>query len=104
VLTRSKHHWSQLVSDDNPRGYTEKQKQKISDADTLVKKRGVELKVMRGRKDNENNLKEPIDDEFGTDRIKAMIADIEAEYAAKMGVAGSGAAEEEEEGDVSEGF
>jgi hypothetical protein len=85
VLTRSKHHWSQHVSDDNPRGYNEKQKQKIADADTLMKKRGVELRVMRQRLSSENNLMEPVHDEYGMDRINAMIADIEAEYAA-MGV------------------
>ena len=85
MLTRSKNHWSQLVSDDNPRGYTEKQKQKIADADTLVKKRGVELKVMRGRLMGERRMKEPIDDVYSVDRINAMIADINAEYAA-MGV------------------
>jgi DNA/RNA endonuclease YhcR with UshA esterase domain len=97
-------HWSQHVSDDNPRGYTEKQKQKIADAGTLVKKRAVELKVMRVRLTGENNLKVPVDDEYGTDRINAMIADIEAEYAAMMGIAGAGAADEEEDGDMSDGF
>jgi hypothetical protein len=85
VLTRNTSHWSQHVSDDNPRGYTEKQKQRIADADTPVKKRGVELKMMRTRLNNEKIMKEPIDDEYGMDRIKAMIADINAEYAA-MGV------------------
>jgi hypothetical protein len=85
VLTRSKHHWSQRVSDDNPRGYNEKQKQKIADAGTLVRKRVVELKMMRGRLQCEMNLKEPVDDEYGVDRINAMIAEINAEYAA-MGV------------------
>jgi hypothetical protein len=85
VLTRLSIHWSQLVSDDNPRGYNEKQKQRIADADTLVKKRSVELQVMRARLNNEKIMKEPIDDEYGTDRINAMIADVEAEYAA-MGV------------------
>jgi hypothetical protein len=81
VLTRSKHHWSQLLSDDNPRGYSEKQKQKIADADTLVKKRGVELKVMMTRLNSEIRMKESID-EYGMDRINAMIADINAQYAA----------------------
>jgi hypothetical protein len=105
VLTRSKHHWSQLVSDDNPRGYSEKQKQKIADADTLVKKRRVELRVMRGRLRGEKDLKEPtgIDDEYGVDSINAMIADIEAEYAAERDVDGAGAVEDTE-GDISEGF
>jgi hypothetical protein len=78
--------------------------QKIADADTLVKKRSVELKVMRGRLQCEINLKEPVDDEYGVDRINAMISDIEAEYAAMMGIAGAGAADEEEDGDMSEGF
>jgi hypothetical protein len=85
VLTRFSTHWSQFVSDENPRGYTEKQKQKIADADTLVKKWRVELKVMKTRQYGENNLREAIDDEYGMDRIDAMIADINAEYAA-MGV------------------
>jgi hypothetical protein len=77
-------HWSQLVSDDNPRGYNEKQMQKIDSADTLMKKQAVELRVMKERRGGEMNLKEPIDDEYGLDRINAMIADIDAEYAAKM--------------------
>jgi hypothetical protein len=85
VLTRLSTHWSQLVSDDNPRGYNEKQKQNIADAGPLVKKRSVELQVMRRRLMSERRMKEPIDDEFGTERIKAMIADINAEYAT-MGV------------------
>jgi hypothetical protein len=85
VLTRSKHHWSQLVSDDNPRGYSEKQKLRIADADTLVKKRRVELMVMNGRLYGEKNMKNAIDDEYGVDCINTMIADIIAEYAA-MGV------------------
>jgi hypothetical protein len=50
-----------------------------------VKKRGVELKVMRGRLKSEMIVKEPINDEYGKDRINAMIADIHAQYAA-MGV------------------
>jgi hypothetical protein len=59
--------------------------QRIADAGTLVKKRSVELKVMRERLKSEMKMKEPIDDEYGVDRINAMIADINAEYAA-MGV------------------
>jgi hypothetical protein len=78
--------------------------QKIADAGTLLKKRGVELKVMRGRLTNAMNMKEPVDDEFGVDRINAMIADIQSEYAAKMVIDGAGAVDEEEEGDISEGF
>jgi hypothetical protein len=85
VLTRYSNHWSQRVSDDNPRGYNEIQMQRIADAGTLVKKRSVELKVMRERLKSEMKMKEPIDDEYGVDRINAMIADINAEYAA-MGV------------------
>jgi hypothetical protein len=50
------------------------------------------------------NLKEPIDDEYGTDRINAMIADINAEYASDRDVDGDGAVYEEEDGDISEGF
>jgi hypothetical protein len=96
-------HWSQLVSDDSPRGYSEKQQQRIADAGTLVKKRAAELQVMWARLHSEMNLKEPVDDEYGMDRINAMISDIYAEYATKMGIAGHGAAEEEE-GDISEGF
>jgi hypothetical protein len=98
-------HWSQLVSDDNPRGYNEKQKQKIVDADTHGKKQGVELMVMKQRLYNETRLKEPIDDEYGMDRINAMIADIEAEYTARRSGDGSvGAANEDEGDDISEGF
>jgi hypothetical protein len=97
-------HWSQLVSDDNPRGYNEKQKQKISDADTLMKKRSVEMQVMKRRLNSEMKMKEPIDDEYGMDCLNAMIADIEAEYAARIKDAGAGAADEEEDGDISEGF
>jgi hypothetical protein len=78
--------------------------QRIADADTLVKKRRVELKVMLQRLMGEKDLKEPIDDEYGTDRINVMIADVEAEYSARIKDAGSGAAEEEEDGDISEGF
>jgi hypothetical protein len=104
VLTRSKNHWSQLLSDDNPRGYNEKQQQRIADAGTLVKKRAVELEVMRKRLNSEMYLKEPIDDEYGTDRINAMIADINAEYASDRDVDGDGAVYEEEDGDISEGF
>jgi hypothetical protein len=76
--------------------------QKIADADTLVKKRGVELKVMRGRLQCEMKMKEAVD-EFGVDRINAMIADIQSEYAANMDIAGTGAADEGD-GDISEGF
>jgi uncharacterized protein YeeX (DUF496 family) len=79
--------------------------QKIADANTLWKKRSVELEVMRDRLRGENNLKEPIDDEYGVDRINAMIADINAEYTARIKDAGAGAADDEEEdGDISEGF
>jgi hypothetical protein len=78
-------HWSQLISDDNPRGYNEKQMQKIADADTLYKKQAVELHVMNGRRDSELRMKERVDDEYGIDRINAMISDIKAEYAT-MGV------------------
>ena len=85
MFTRLSTHWSQLVSDDNPRGYNEKQMQRITDADTLVKKWRVELKVMKVRQVSEDRLREAIDDGYGVDRIDAMIADINAEYAA-MGV------------------
>jgi hypothetical protein len=106
VLTRLSIHWSQLVSDDNPRGYNEKQKQRIADADTLVKKRSVELRMMRQRLHSEMKMKEPIDDEYGTDRINAMIGDINAKYAAmgvnigvtlNAGVVGTECDEDEEE-------
>jgi hypothetical protein len=40
---------------------------------------------MKTRRFSENKLREAIDDEYGMDRIDAMIADINAEYAA-MGV------------------
>jgi hypothetical protein len=96
-------HWSQRVSDDNPRGYSEKQMQRIADAGTLVKKREVELKVMKTRLSSEMSLKEPIDDEYGMDSINAMIAEINAEYTARIMDAGSGAIDEEE-GYISEGF
>jgi hypothetical protein len=76
-------HWSQHVSDDNPRGYSEKQKQRIADADTLVKKLRMELKVMKERLQCEMKMKEPVDDEYGVDRINAMFLEINAEYAAK---------------------
>jgi hypothetical protein len=78
----------------------------ITDADTLVTRRAVELRVMRGRRKSERKLKAPIDDEYGMDRINAMIADIEAEYAAMMGVAGSDVAVnvDEQDGDISEGY
>jgi hypothetical protein len=102
VLTRSTRHWSQLVSDDNPRGYSEKQKQKIADANTLWKKRSVELNVMNARLDSEMKMKEPVDDEYGIDHINAMVADINAEYKAKMADAGVSAVDDD--GDISEGF
>ena len=104
MLTRKSTHWCQLVSDDNPRGYTEKQKQRIADAGPPAKKRGVELRMMRGRLQCEMGMKEPIDDEYGMERINAMIADIQSEYAAKMVIDGAVAVDEEEEGDISEGF
>jgi hypothetical protein len=98
VLTRSKHHWSQLVSDDNPRGYSEKQKLRIADADTLVKKLRMELKVMKERLDSEIRMKESVD-EYGMDRINAMIADINAQYAGAVGTEGDKAEEEESDSD-----
>jgi hypothetical protein len=105
VLTRTKHHWSQLLSDDNPRGYNPKQKQRIADADTLTKKLGVELHVVQQRLVSEMRIKEPADDGYGVDRINAMIVDIEAEYDARIKDAAAGAADDDEEnGDVSEGF
>jgi hypothetical protein len=85
VLTRQSNHWSQFVSDDNPRGYNEKQKQRVADAVTLVKKRSVELKVLKQRKVTETSIQDSADDEYGIDCINAMIADIYAQYAA-MGV------------------
>jgi hypothetical protein len=95
-------HWSQLVSDDNPRGYNENQKQRIADADTLVKKRRVELRVMNGRRDSEMKLMEPPDDGYGVDRINAMIADIEAEYSSRISTGAVGAVDED--GNNSEGY
>jgi hypothetical protein len=77
--------------------------QRIADADTPRKKRSVELHVMITRKSCEMSLHKPIDDEYGVDRINAMIADIKAEYAAKMGIAGV-ATVDEQDGDISEGF
>jgi hypothetical protein len=59
--------------------------QRIADADTLLKKRGVELEVMNGRLNNEMRAKVPIDDGYGMDRINTMIVDIYAQYVA-MGV------------------
>jgi hypothetical protein len=59
--------------------------QKIADADTLVKKRAAELKVMNGRLNGEKYLREHSVDEYGMDCINTMIVDINAEYAA-MGV------------------
>jgi hypothetical protein len=50
-----------------------------------VKKRAVELRVMKERLVSEMRMKERVDDEYGVDRINAMIAGINAEYAA-MGV------------------
>jgi hypothetical protein len=41
--------------------------------------------MMRQRLKSEMKMKEPLDDEYGVGRINAMIADINAEYAA-MGV------------------
>jgi hypothetical protein len=69
-----------------------------------MKKRSAELKVMRGRLSAKMKMKEPVDDEYGVDRINAMIADIRAEYAAKMDIDRGGAVDEEEDGDISEGF
>jgi hypothetical protein len=63
----------------------------------------VELQVMMKRRDGERKLHAPIDDEYGLDRINAMIADIEAEYAARMADAGV-AAVDEQDGGISEGF
>jgi hypothetical protein len=59
--------------------------QKIADAGTLVKKRSLELNMMKWRLNGEIMMKEPIDDEYGLDRLNAMIADVHAQYAA-MGV------------------
>jgi hypothetical protein len=84
--------------------------QRIADAGTLVKKRSVELGVMRGRMGSEMIVKESVDDEYGKDRINAMIADINAEYAAMgvnvgithdTGVVGTEGDDDEEEGNDS---
>jgi hypothetical protein len=95
-------HWSQFVSADNPRGYNEKQKQRIADADTLVRKRAVEMKVMRDRWYRETRLMEPVVDEYGMECIKTMIAEVKAEYATKLADAGTD--DVDEDGDISEGF
>jgi hypothetical protein len=78
--------------------------QRIAGADTLVKKRKVELYVMKSRLRSENNLNVPIGDEYGADCIKSMIEDIETEYDTQMGYAVDGVVDEVEDGDVSEGF
>jgi hypothetical protein len=39
--------------------------QRIADADTLLRKWGVELHVMTDRRKCEMKMKEPIDDEYG---------------------------------------
>jgi hypothetical protein len=90
VLTRKADHWSQRISTDNPRGYTDKQFQRIAAAPTAAKKRRVELNVMYTRRQVEELLKTPIVDEYGLDCIAVMEADIEVQYAALMEpVAGS---------------
>jgi hypothetical protein len=75
VLSRKSTHWSQLVSDDNPRGAATED---CCCGYTGGAKGDVTL-LMKARKENEMNLKESIDDEYGVDRINAMIAVIEAE-------------------------
>jgi hypothetical protein len=72
------------MSDDNPRGYTEQQLQRIDDAPTVRQKMKVELRVINQRLLNEKNLKEPLNDGYGLERIAAMEAEIWADYAAKM--------------------
>jgi hypothetical protein len=105
VLSRKFNHWSHLVSDDNPRGYNDKQMQRIANADTLPKKRLVEMKVMAKRQENERSMMEPIDDEYGMDCINAMIADINAQYATMMSIAGTVAvSDDDDDGDISEGY
>jgi hypothetical protein len=64
----------------------------------------VELKVMMRRRDGERKLHAPIDDEYGLDRIDAMIADIKAEYDAKLGIVIAVDDANEYHGDISEGF
>jgi hypothetical protein len=91
-MTRRADHWSQLVSDDNPRGYNEEQLQRIATAPTLAAKRKIELQVMMGRRYTEKDLVTAIADDFGIDRIAAMTEDIKADYAAQMAAAGDGGA------------
>jgi hypothetical protein len=57
----------------------------IDEAPTLKKKRRVELKTMHTRRYAEKNLKVPIVDDYGLERIDSMTADIRAEYATQIG-------------------
>jgi hypothetical protein len=77
---RQSNHWSRRLSPDNPRGYNEEQLRKIADAPTLAAKRQVEQKIMNMRIKIEKKLVEPIVDEYGLDRIHAMMAEMKASY------------------------
>jgi hypothetical protein len=74
-------HWSQRLCADNPRGYRDSQLQKIADATDGLQ---VELAFLRDRLRKERSLVAPIDDEYGADKIEAMIAEVEAERDARM--------------------
>jgi hypothetical protein len=101
VLTRSTNHWSQRISSNNPRGFSDQQLQKIADAPTLEEQRKIELNFLFWRHKAEKDLKKPIEDEFGLDCIAGMLRDAKAEYAARICgedvQAGSDDEEEEEE-------
>jgi hypothetical protein len=73
------------MSDDNPRGYTDRQLKRIADAPTLNEKMDVELFIANNRRMGERGrLTRPLNDRYGLERISAMEAEIRAEYAAKM--------------------
>ena len=82
--TRHHIHWSQHISEDNPRGYTDRQLKRIADAPTLNEKMEVELFLAYNRRIAERRLTKPLNDGYGLERIAAMEAEIWADYVAKM--------------------
>jgi hypothetical protein len=89
VPTRNRNHWSLRISEANPRGYSESQLRKIGEAPTLAEKMRIELDILSRRHRTEKGLLNRNDDEYSTDCIAAMEAEVRAEYGEGMGKEGS---------------
>jgi hypothetical protein len=64
----------------------------------------MELKLLNARLACEGRLMEPVVNQYGVDRVIVMTADIEAEYTAKMAISKARTVDEDQDGDISEGF